>query len=101
MGDLPDDLEPRIAYRIAYVEASRLAEIARFDHGWGRDFAAGIGSQCEAIEHEVTHRMQPGVNPKVVKLAVEDILESPAAVVTSVGCRRLACLAHWGKPAEE
>jgi hypothetical protein len=75
MDDLPDDLMSRLAYRIAYGEAARLAEIARFDHGWGRDFAAGIGSQSEAIEREVTRRMQPGVNPKVVKLAVEDALE--------------------------
>jgi len=31
-----------IRYRIAYGEAARLAEMARFDHSWGRDFAARV-----------------------------------------------------------
>jgi hypothetical protein len=74
VDDLPDNFKSRLAYRIAYGEAARLAEIARFDHGWGRDFAAGIGSESEAIEREVTRRMPPGVNPELVKLAVEDVL---------------------------
>jgi hypothetical protein len=26
--------------------------MARFDHGWGKDFAAGIGGEAEAIERE-------------------------------------------------
>jgi hypothetical protein len=33
----------RLGYRIAYREAARLAEMARFDHGWGRDFPASPG----------------------------------------------------------
>jgi hypothetical protein len=76
MDDLPADFESWLSYRIAYGEAARLAEIARFDHDWGRDFAAGIGSESEAIEREVTRRMQAGTNPDVVKLAVEDALEN-------------------------
>jgi hypothetical protein len=32
-----------LGYRIARGEAARLAEMATFGHGWGRDFAAGIG----------------------------------------------------------
>jgi hypothetical protein len=63
MDDLPDEFESRLAYRVAYGEAARLAEIGRFDHGWGRDFAAGIGGQSEAIQREVSRRMQPRVNP--------------------------------------
>ena len=75
MDDLPDDLQTRLAYRIAYDEAARLAEIARFDHGYGRDFAARPGDQVEAIEREVTSRMRPGgKKPEVVNLAVEDAL---------------------------
>jgi hypothetical protein len=75
MDHLPDDLESRLAYRVAYGEAARLVETARFDHGWGRDLSAGIGGQSEGIEREVTRRMQPGINPEMVKLAVEDDLE--------------------------
>jgi hypothetical protein len=51
--ELPDDLESKLAYHIAYGEAARLAEMARFDHGWGKDFAAGIGGEPEVIEEEV------------------------------------------------
>jgi hypothetical protein len=36
-----------IRYRIAYGEAARLVEIARFDHSWGRDFACRIDNQGE------------------------------------------------------
>src|SRR5438552_10865024 len=75
MEDLPDDLESRFAYRIAYGEAARLAEIARFDHGWGRDFAAGVGDQAESIKREMMRRMKAGLDPEVVKLAVEDALK--------------------------
>jgi hypothetical protein len=74
MDDLPDDLEPRLAYRIAYGEAARLAEMARFDLGWGREFAAAIGAEAEAIEREVMRRVRPGVDSDVVKLAIEDAL---------------------------
>ena len=48
----------------------------RRSHGWGRDFAAGVGDLAEAIEREVTRRMRPGIDPEVVKLAVEDALEN-------------------------
>ena len=75
MDDLPDDFRSRLAYRIAYGEAARLAEIARFDHGYGRDFAARAGDQAEAIQQEVMRRVGPGVDPEVVRLAVEDALE--------------------------
>ena len=76
MDDLPDDFRSRLAYRIAYGEAARLAEIARFDHGYGRDFAAGVGDQAGAIEQEVIRRLGSGVDPEVVRLAVEDALDS-------------------------
>ena len=49
MEDLLDDLQARLTYRIAYGEAARLVEIARFDHGYGRDFAAGVGDQAAVI----------------------------------------------------
>jgi hypothetical protein len=50
MEELPEDMRSRFGYRIAYGEAARLAEIARFDHGWGRGFAAGIGGGGGAVE---------------------------------------------------
>jgi hypothetical protein len=54
--DLPRDLMSKMGYRIAYGEAACLAEMARFDHGWGRDFAAQVGGEAEAIEREVMRR---------------------------------------------
>jgi hypothetical protein len=36
--------ESRVDYPIGNGEAARLAEMASFDHGWGRDFAAGVGA---------------------------------------------------------
>jgi hypothetical protein len=48
LRELPDDLMSKMGYRLAYGEAARLAEMARFDHGWGRDFAAGVGGQSRA-----------------------------------------------------
>ena len=33
MDEFPDDLGAKLGYRIAYGEAARLAEMARFDHG--------------------------------------------------------------------
>ena len=75
LENLPDYLMSRLGYRIAYGEAARLAEIARFDHGYGRDFAARVGDQAGAIEGEVIRRLGPGVDPEVVGLAVEDALE--------------------------
>ena len=41
----PQDVNSASLYRRAYGEAARLVEIARFDHCFGRDFAAGIGSR--------------------------------------------------------
>ena len=75
MLELPEDLQSRLGYRIASGEAARLAEMATFDHGWGKDFAAGIGGDADAIEKEVTRRVSPGIHPKIVKLAVKDALE--------------------------
>jgi hypothetical protein len=49
--------------------------MSRFDHGWGRDFAAGIGGNAEDIEKEVIHRLGPGVHPELIKLAVDDVME--------------------------
>ena len=42
--------------------------MARFDHGWGRDFAAGIGGDADAIEREVMRRCSPRTHPKIVTL---------------------------------
>jgi hypothetical protein len=74
MDQLPDDLTSRIGYRIAYGEAARLLEIARFEHGWGRDFAAGIGGGAEAIEREVRRRVAPEIAEELVRMAVEDVV---------------------------
>src|SRR5438445_13707664 len=68
----PDDdsnLGPR------HGDAAVLAEIARFDHGDGRDFAARVGDQTEAIEREVGRRVGAQVDPEVVKRAVADARE--------------------------
>ena len=73
--ELPDDLMSRLGYRIAYGEAARLAEMASFDHGWGRDFAAGVGGEADAIEEEVKRRLTSNVHPESVKLAVRDVIE--------------------------
>jgi hypothetical protein len=76
MDDLPDDFQARLTYRSAFGEAARLAEIARFDHAFGRDAAAGLGAEAETIEREVIRRLGPRINPEVVRLAVEDALEN-------------------------
>lgn len=75
LEDLPQDMGSRVGYRIAYGEAARLAEMAAFDHGWGRDFAAGVGGQAEAIEKEVVRRLAPGIPPALLELAIHDVLE--------------------------
>ncbi len=64
LRELPEDTKLRLGYRIAYGEAARLAEMATFDHGWGRDFAAQIGGQPDAIEKEVLRRVGPGSIPR-------------------------------------
>jgi hypothetical protein len=75
MDDLPDEPMSWIYYRIAYGEAARLAEITRFDHAFGKDAAAGLGPEAEAIEREVIRRMGPKIDPELVKLAVADALD--------------------------
>ena len=72
---LTDDSLSKVGCQIANEEAPHLAEMARFDHGWGKDFAAGIGGEAEAIEKEVMRRVSPRTHPEVVKLAVRDALE--------------------------
>jgi hypothetical protein len=62
-----------IRYRIAHGEAARLIEMARYDHAWGRDFAARIENQGEKILTEVISRIgDHGLD--VVKEGVEDSL---------------------------
>jgi hypothetical protein len=75
MDELSHDVESPISYRLAYGEAARLAEMARFDHGWGRDFAAGVGGEADAIERAVLRRLGPSVPPELVKVAVQDVVE--------------------------
>ena len=75
IDELPDDLTSRIGYRMAYGEAARLAEMSRFDHGWGRDFAAGVGGEADAIEREVRRRVGTGVAPELVRMAIVDVME--------------------------
>jgi hypothetical protein len=70
----PQDANSASLYRRAYGEAARLVEIARFDHCFGRDFAAGIGSRAPAILSEVRRRMGPQANPELVRIAVEDAM---------------------------
>ena len=67
-----NDLEFAAVYRRAYGEAARLIEIARFDHCFGRDFAAGIGGNVEAILTEVRRRMGREADPETVQIAVQD-----------------------------
>jgi hypothetical protein len=59
-----------IRYRIAYGEAARLIEMARYDHAWGRDFAARTEKiLSEVISRIGTHHLD------VIKERVEDALE--------------------------
>jgi hypothetical protein len=75
MSDLLHDLESCLQYRIAYGEAARLAEIARFDHAFGRDAAAHVSGEPQAILAEVAHRLGPTAAAEVIKLAVDDAIE--------------------------
>jgi hypothetical protein len=70
----PQDANQASLYRRAYGEAARLVEIARFDHCFGRDFAAGIGGRVEAILSEVRRRMGPRADRELVRIAVEDAM---------------------------
>jgi hypothetical protein len=63
-----------IRYRIAYGEAARLIEMARYDHTWGRDFAARTENHSEKILDEVISRIG-NHHLDVVKEGVEDALE--------------------------
>jgi hypothetical protein len=49
--------------------------MARFDHGWGHDFAAGVGGEPDAIEREVLRRVSHTMRPELIELAVRDALE--------------------------
>jgi hypothetical protein len=72
-----EDFTERILYRLAYGLAADLAEIRRFDHGWGRAFASGVGSDSGAILAEVLERLaaaEQGTAAEVVREAVEDAL---------------------------
>jgi hypothetical protein len=62
-----------IRYRIAYGEAARLVEVARYDQTWGRDFAARIENQGEKILAEVIRRIGDR-DLDAVKEGVEDAL---------------------------
>jgi hypothetical protein len=71
LEEVPRDLESSVGYG----EAARLAEMATFDHGWGRDFVAGVGGEADAIEREVLRHLGPGVHLDRVRLAVQDVME--------------------------
>jgi hypothetical protein len=45
----------------------------QYDHGRGRDFAAGAGGEADAIEREVRRRLGPEVRPELIKLAAEGV----------------------------
>jgi hypothetical protein len=62
-----------IRYRIAYGEAARLIEMARYDHAWGRDFAARIESGGEKTLAEVLRRIGDR-DLEAIKEGVEDAL---------------------------
>ena len=70
----PIDRGDAVTYRRAYGEAARLVEIARFDHCFGRDFAAGIGGNVEAIRAEVRRRMGSAADRQTVDLAIVDAM---------------------------
>ena len=73
--ELPNDMRSRLGNRIAYGEAARLHEMAAYDHGWGRDFAAGVGGGADATEREVLKRLSPEIAPELVRLAVQDVVD--------------------------
>jgi len=52
-----------------------LAEPGRFDYASGTDLAAGIGGDTEKIQAEVVCRLRPGIDPELIKMAVEDVRE--------------------------
>ena len=74
MSELLPNLESCLQYRLAFGEAARLAEIARFDHASGRDAAARIGGTTEAIRTEVARRLS-GIPAELIALAVDDAIQ--------------------------
>jgi hypothetical protein len=71
----PHDPESCNRYRMAYGEAARLLEIARFDHAWGRDFAQGVSPDADELVAAVVKAMaRPGreVDLELIRLAVDD-----------------------------
>jgi hypothetical protein len=75
MSELLHDLESCLLYRIAYGEAARLAEIARFDHASGRDAAARVGGDAVAIVAEVRRRVGTAAPAELIELAVDDAIQ--------------------------
>jgi hypothetical protein len=45
LRELPEDMVSRVGYRIAYGEATRLFEMAQFDHGWGKTSRRGSAAR--------------------------------------------------------
>jgi hypothetical protein len=74
MSELLHNLKSCLQYRLAFGEAARLAEIARFDHASGRDAAAQIGGHAEAIRAEVGRRLAD-IPAELIDLAVDDAIE--------------------------
>ncbi|HZW34385.1 MAG TPA: hypothetical protein VFF52_26920 [Isosphaeraceae bacterium] len=74
MSELLHNLESCLQYRLAFGEAARLAEIARFDHASGRDAAARIAGTAAAIRAEVARRLAD-IPSELIELAVEDALQ--------------------------
>jgi hypothetical protein len=49
--------------------------MASFAQSWGRDFAAGVGGEADAIEKEVMRRVGHGIHPELITLAVQDAVD--------------------------
>lgn len=62
-----------IVYRGAYGEAARLIEQASFDHSWGRDHAAHVPVEREALIAHV-RRTRPRAAIELIELAVDDAM---------------------------
>jgi hypothetical protein len=69
----PTDQKAGNRYRIACGEAARLKEAPRFDHSFGRDFAARVEEESGAILAEVRRRC-PSLPAELVELAVADVM---------------------------
>ena len=75
MSELLHNLMSCLQYRLAFGEAARLAEIARFDHASGRDAATHLAGDADAIRAEVTRRLAVGAPPELIQLAVADAIQ--------------------------